>query len=124
MNPPIVRPARAALCCALLCGAAGTFAAGKDRPINRVWKCDNARTVTINFHPRRPREEAWLTYAGRRVEVQRVPTASGIGYADKDGKLKWRETGDAAVFEFPELLPAPINCQLTRPAKPTPTTKK
>jgi hypothetical protein len=108
--------------CALAIGgfvAAGDVAAaGKDRPITRYWQCDNGRTVTINFHPWRPREEAWLTYVGNRVEVHRVSTPSGIGYDDKAGKVKWREQGQQAQLVFEGLVDTPLPCKLTpKPAK-------
>ena len=40
------------------------LAQAKSRPITREWQCDNGRIVLVNYHPRRIREPAWLTYLG------------------------------------------------------------
>jgi hypothetical protein len=83
---------------------------GKERPITREWTCANGRIVLINFHPRRPKEEAWLTYLGNRVAVTRQPVASGIAYASADGKVRWHEKGNDGNLEFAGLLDAPLAC--------------
>jgi hypothetical protein len=83
---------------------------GKERPITREWTCENERVVLINFHPRRPHEDAWLTYLGNRVAVTRQPAASGIAYASADGKVRWREKGTEGRLEFAGLLDAPLAC--------------
>ena len=79
-----VRPRRFPAVLALLACTAGAAAqppepaaVGRDRPLTTVWLCENERSVLLNFHPRRPSEEAWLTYAGTRVAVERTRSASG-----------------------------------------------
>lgn len=88
---------------------------GKDRPITRQWKCETGRELLLNFNPRRIKEEAWLTYGGNRAEVYRVPAASGVAYASKDGKVKWREQGDQGTVEFADVMDKPVQCTLVRP---------
>lgn len=89
---------------------------GKDRPITRQWQCETGRFLLLNFNPRRIKEEAWLTYAGNRAEVHRVPSASGISYASKDGKVKWHEQDDEGVVEFAGVIDKPVHCKLNKPA--------
>ena len=55
-------------------------AVGRDRPLTTSWMCENERSVLLNFHPRRSSEEAWLTYAGTRVAVERTRSASGVSF--------------------------------------------
>jgi hypothetical protein len=86
-------------------------AVGSDRPLTSTWLCENERSVLVNAHPRRPSEEAWLTYAGTRVAVERLRTASGLAFESRDGKVKWYEKGDEARLEFAELLTEPVICR-------------
>jgi hypothetical protein len=88
---------------------------GKDRPITRQWKCETGRVLLLNFNPRRIKEEAWLTYGGNRAEVHRVPAASGVAYASKDGKVKWHETGNEGVVEFAGVIERPAQCTFVKP---------
>ena len=115
---------RHALALALLAGAVALPAlalvpakVGKDRPITREWKCENGRILLLNFNPRRPREEAWLTYGGNRAEVQRVRVASGVAYASKDGKVKWHEQGEDGVVEYAGVIDQPVLCTFVKPTK-------
>lgn len=94
---------------ALPLNAAATRA-GKERPITSEWTCENGRIVLINFHPRRPTEEAWLTYLGNRIEVTRQPVASGIAYASADGRVRWHEKAGQARLQFAGLLEQPLAC--------------
>ncbi len=87
-------------------------AVGRDRPLTSTWFCENERSVLVNAHPRRRAEEAWLTYGGTRVQVERVPTESGVAFDSHDGKVKWRESGEQATLEFEDLLKAPLLCRL------------
>ncbi len=80
---------------------------GPLRPITTEWECDNGRAVLFNFHPRRAREEAWVTYIGNRVEVR----LSGARYASADGKVTWQIKGDDATLEFAGLLEQPLSCK-------------
>lgn len=90
-------------------------AVGRDRPLTTTWLCENERSVLLNFHPRRPGEEAWLTYAGTRVAVERTRSASGVSFASADGKLQWHEKGDEAMLlKFDELLAEPLRCRRQR----------
>lgn len=84
---------------------------GRDRPLTSSWLCENERSVLINAHPRRRAEEAWLTYAGTRVAVRRVPADSGVAFKSKDGKVKWHESGDEARLQFDGLLAEPVTCR-------------
>ena len=86
-------------------------AVGHDRPLTSSWLCENERSVLLNAHPRRRVEEAWLTYGGTRVSVERARSASGVSFESRDGKVKWHETGDEATLEFADLLTAPIICR-------------
>ena len=75
-------------------------AVGRDRPLTTSWLCENERSVLLNFHPRRPSEQAWLTYAGTRVAVERTRSGSGVSFASPDGKVSWHEKGDEATLQF------------------------
>ena len=87
---------------------------GRDRPLTTTWLCENERSVLLNFHPRRPAEDAWLNYAGTRVAVERRRSASGVSFASADGKVTWHEKGDEAVLQFAELLAEPLRCRRQR----------
>ena len=89
-------------------------AVGRDRPLTTTWLCENERSVLLNFHPRRPSEEAWLTYAGTRVAVEQTRSASGVSFASPDGKVKWHEKGDEATLQFADLLAEPLRCRRQR----------
>jgi hypothetical protein len=81
------------------------------RSFTTEFACDNGRRVLLNAHPRRPREEAWLTYAGNRVEVRLVAGSVPPRYQDKDGKAVWQTQGaDSASFTFRGLVDAPVAC--------------
>jgi membrane-bound inhibitor of C-type lysozyme len=84
---------------------------GRDRPLTSTWTCENERSVLLNAHPRRVNEEAWLTYAGNRVAVERARGAPGVTFASRDGRVKWHEKGDEATLEFAELLKEPLTCR-------------
>jgi len=86
-------------------------AVGRDRPLTSTWLCENERSVLLNAHPRRPNEEAWLTYAGTRVAVERLRTASGVAFESRDLRVRWYESGDDARLEFPGLLREPVICR-------------
>jgi hypothetical protein len=86
-------------------------AVGRDRPLTSSWLCENERSVLLNVHPRRRMGEAWLTYGGTRVAVERQRSASGITFESRDGKVKWHETGAEATLEFAGLLGEPIVCR-------------
>jgi membrane-bound inhibitor of C-type lysozyme len=89
-------------------------AVGRDRPLTTTWLCENERSVLLNFHPRRPSEEAWLTYAGTRVAVERTRSASGLSFASADGKVTWHEKDDEATLQFADLLTEPLRCRRQR----------
>lgn len=93
------------------------------RSFTTEWTCDNGRKLLINAHPRRPREEAHISYIGNRVEVRlQGPVADGR-YASADGKVVWqldptdRQRGQ---LSYAGLLPQPIHCTRN---DPTPTKK-
>jgi membrane-bound inhibitor of C-type lysozyme len=86
-------------------------AVGRDRPLTTSWLCENERSVLLNFHPRRPSEQAWLTYAGTRVAVERTRSGSGVSFASPDGKVSWHEKGDEATLQFADLLAEPLRCR-------------
>lgn len=56
-------------------------------------------------------EEAWLTYAGNRIAVERTRSASGVSFRSRDGKVQWHERGDEATLEFSEVLTTPLTCR-------------
>jgi membrane-bound inhibitor of C-type lysozyme len=99
------------LVAALLASTALAQTVRKDRPITSTWECDNGRTVLFNAHPRRPREEAWVTYLGNRVEVHLTRSAGGARFASKDGKVTWQTSGAEATLEFAGLLDQPLSCR-------------
>ncbi len=86
-------------------------AVGRERPLTSTWLCENERSVLLNAHPSRPSEEAWLTYAGTRVPVERVRRSSDPAYASADGKVTWIERGDEAMLTFESLLDRPVLCR-------------
>ena len=96
---------------AALLSAAPVLAQNKPKPITREWHCDNGRTVLVNYHPRRIREPAWLTYLGNRIEVARTRVDTGIAAASADGKVNWYEKGNSAELEFVGLLDQPLHCE-------------
>lgn len=89
------------------------------KPITREWTCENGRIVLVNYHPRRIREPAWLTYLGNRIEVTRKRVDAGIAASSADGKVSWHERGSAAQLEFAGLLDQPLQCE----SKPKPSGK-
>ena len=88
---------------------------GRDRPLTSSWLCENERSVLLNVHPRRPAEEAWLTYAGTRVAVKRVRPAPELTYQTADGGVKWTERGHEAMLAFAGLLERPLLCRRQEP---------
>jgi hypothetical protein len=112
----------AALVLAVLPGAL-PFAQNKPppqpKPITREWTCENGRIVLVNYHPRRIREPAWLTYLGNRIEVTRKRVDAGIAASSADGKVSWHERGSAAQLEVAGLLDQPLQCE----SKPKPLGK-
>jgi len=89
-------------------------AVGRDRPLTTSWLCENERSVLLNFHPRRPSEEAWLTYGGTRVAVARQRSASGLSFGSQDGKVQWHEKGNEATLRFADLVAEPLRCRRQR----------
>ena len=122
--PVVFARAGASLCAASLIALGGNALAqppepatvGRDRPLTSTWLCENERNVLVNAHPRRPGEEAWLTYAGTRVAIERVRRASDVAYASADEKVKWVERGNEAMLAFDDLLNRPILCRRQEPA--------
>jgi len=90
----------------------------QQKPITREWVCDNGRTVSVNYHPRRINEPAWLTYLGNRIEVARTRVDAGIVATSADGKVNWHEKGNSAELEFAGLLDQPLHCELKTLNKP------
>ncbi|MGH6610787.1 MAG: MliC family protein [Burkholderiaceae bacterium] len=82
------------------------------RSFTTDYLCENGRVLRVNAHPRRPPQEAQLTYGGSRVELQAVPTSSGVRYASKDGKVIWHSDGREGQLTFDPLLSGPVTCKL------------
>lgn len=117
----MTRLALAAVACAALAAAQTSFAQNapaKTRPITRQWQCENGRVVLVNYHPRRIREPAWLTYLGNRVEIARVRAGRDIVATSADGKIHWKESAGRATLEYAGLLDAPLSCT-PKPKTPT-----
>ncbi len=91
-------------------------AVGRDRPLTSSWLCENERSVLLNAHPRRPAEEAWLTYAGTRVAVARERKAPGVTYGSADNRVRWTERGSEAELAFEGLLERPVLCRRQDPS--------
>ena len=91
-------------------------AVGRDRPLTSSWLCENERSVLLNAHPRRPAEEAWLTYAGTRVAVARDRRAPDVTYGSSDNRVRWTERGNEAELAFESLLERPIQCRRHDPS--------
>ena len=98
----------AGLSCAL---AQAQAKAQQPKPITREWNCTNGRVVSVNYHPKKIAEPAWITYLGNRVEVTRKKVASGIAATSADGKVNWYEKGNSAQLEFAGLLDEPLTCE-------------
>jgi hypothetical protein len=116
----VKRLALAALGVAALATAADAFAQSKPakpRPITREWQCENGRVVLVNYHPRRIREPAWLTYLGNRVEIARVRVGRDIVATSADGRIHWNESAGRATLEYVGLLDAPLAC-VPKPKNP------
>lgn len=94
------------------------------RPITREWNCENGRSVQVNYHPRRIREPAWLTYLGNRVEIARARVEGGISGTSADGKVRWQESGNDATLEYDGLLDQPLHCQAKQPERPAARKKR
>lgn len=90
------------------------------RSFTSEWLCENGRTLQFNAHPRRPREEAWVIYGGRRIEVLPQKSAAGepARYASRDGKVIWVRLQDTSMLQMDELLPQPLTCTLKANSKP------
>jgi hypothetical protein len=114
---------RSAAVLALLGLAAGTAAASNtatSRSFTSEWQCEKGRTLLINAHPVRPREEAWLTYAGKRVEVllQAMAKDAPQRFASKDGKVVWARLNDTSMLQFAGLTEQPLACSLKSTTQP------
>jgi hypothetical protein len=115
--PLLVRATLAAVLLAAAGGALAQSAGKKNTPITRQWECANGRVVTINYHPFRIKEPAWLTYFGNRHEVSRKRVDQGIAASSADGKVQWHEIGSNAMLQYAGLLEQPISCSLKASAK-------
>ena len=102
---------RALLLCVALAATPPAGAASKQRALTENWTCENNRVVDINYHPRRERVPAWITYLGNRVEVQRKRLPDGNTFASKDGKVSWTEDDGVGTLTFEGLLDAPVACR-------------
>jgi hypothetical protein len=85
----------------------------KQRPLTEHWSCENGRTVDINYHPRRERVPAWITYLGNRVEVSRKRAPDGNTFVSKDGKVSWTEDDGVGTLQYEGLLDPPVACRKT-----------
>jgi hypothetical protein len=83
----------------------------KQRPLTENWTCENDRVVAINYHPRKERVPAWITYLGNRVEVRRKRAPEGNTYASKDGKVSWQESAGTGTLHYEGLLDTPVACR-------------
>ena len=106
------RPA-AALALVALTLASGALATTppKQRPLTENWTCENDRIVAINYHPRKERVPAWITYLGNRVEVRRKRAPDGNTYASADGKVSWQEDASIGTLHYEGLLDTPVACR-------------
>jgi membrane-bound inhibitor of C-type lysozyme len=101
----------AALLAAVVSTAVAQTKLPQPKPITREWTCENGRIVLVNYHPRRIREPAWLTYLGNRVEIARTRVDAGIAATSADGKVNWYEKGNEARLEYAGLLDQPLRCE-------------
>jgi hypothetical protein len=85
----------------------------KQRPLTENWTCENDRVVAINYHPRKERVPAWITYLGNRVEVSRKRGPEGNTYVSKDGKVSWEEDASIGTLHYEGLLDTPVACRKT-----------
>lgn len=116
----MTRTALYLLAAALAAAAGASLAQGnppKQRAITKHWQCENGREVTINYHPYRIREPAWLTYLGNRHEVARKRVDKGIAASTPDGKVQWHEIGSNAMLQYAGLVDQPMSCSLTTAGK-------
>ena len=102
---------RAAIVFVALAAALPSAAAPRQRALTEHWTCENDRVVDINYHPRRERVPAWITYLGNRVEVQRKRAPDGNTFTSKDGKVSWTEDDGVGTLQYEGLLDAPVACR-------------
>lgn len=108
MSVAVLRPAFVIVA---LAAAAPAGAASKQRPLTEHWACENNRVVDINYHPRRERVPAWITYLGNRIEVRRKRAPDGNTFASTDGKVSWTEDDGVGTLRYEGLLDAPVACR-------------
>jgi hypothetical protein len=104
----------------LAAGPAAASNTATSRSFTSEWQCENGRTLLVNAHPTRPREEAWLTYAGKRVEVVLQPTTKDAPqrFASKDGTVVWARLNDTSMLQFAGLTEQPLACSLKSTTQP------
>lgn len=88
------------------------------RSFTTEWTCDNGRKLLINAHPRRPREEAHISYTGNRIEVRLQGPVAGGRYASADGKVIWQidpTDRNRGELSYTGLLPQPVSCTRNDP---------
>ena len=108
MSEAVLRPA---LLIVALAATAPSHAATKQRPLTEHWSCENSRVVDINYHPRRERVPAWITYLGNRIEVRRKRAPDGNTFSSTDGKVSWTEDDGVGTLQYEGLLDAPVTCR-------------
>ena len=92
------------------------------RSFTTEWRCANGRSLLVNAHPRRPREDLYLRYAGNRVELRLAGRLAERRYASADGKVSWTLDAQRATgtLTFEPLLDAPLRCKRVGPAREQP----
>jgi hypothetical protein len=91
------------------------------RSFTSDWLCDNGRSLLVNAHPAPLDEDAWLTYAGKRVEVSLQAGASKDGaqrFASKDGKVAWACLKESCMLQFAVEPSQPVTCKLKTSTQP------
>lgn len=120
---PLVRHGLLALV-ALCAQSAVASNTANTRSFTSEWQCDNGRSLLVNAHPARPREDAWLTYAGQRIEVSLQPVSlqpvspqpgtkdEAQRFASNDGKVVWARQKNSSMLQFKGVLEQPVACTL------------
>jgi hypothetical protein len=95
------------------------------RSFTSEWLCDNGRSLLVNAHPAPLDEDAWLTYAGKRVEVslqagaQQGASKDGAQrFASKDGKVVWARLKESSMLQFAVEPSQPVTCKLKTSTQP------
>lgn len=100
----------------LLVLATGTAQAQNTKPTRAFtteFACDNGRMLTVNAHPRRPREVTHIMYVGNRIEMKLQGPAAEGRYIGREGQVEWTwspTNRSEGRLRFDGMPDTPVTC--------------